>query len=1434
MYYKCITRKNHFERIASLLLEVKPNFKFDNIVNREECRQIAQLLRGTKYGYPSVIYAFINDNKEFRCFFLQNYTNLTINKRVDFSTEQLKLFLLKLGVNNVCLNYRNKNSIYKNLCNSFEFKNSLKNRLKIYRKWRTIKNNHGEVNNFNNADACTPKIDTMEHSSDICSVDNVDSQGEQLIEKVAESFEKTESVISNTSYVSSTPKNNVTPEKLSVPKDVLNLSSIGNATNILPKDSHNVSFLSNKTLCNRNCSIFEGSFNINDNVWNKIYENGKLNTKYYPYVIRNRINKYVNNTCLITFKYVKYSKKTCDIHIYGQCKHNNNKCKKFKISIVGRTADVYSTSLNYCHKIKLTHHVRGVEREIMKQKVLSMKPFNYKKHTLLESNEKLINITKNLQEIKSDTTIRKVRSEAIGELDRSKDDIMDLILMQNDHPEYIKEVSFPFNVKTYSLDQLQVLQSLATETDLPLIYFDATGGLVKKPVQTYCKRIYLYTAVVNIKKTNRIFPIFSMVSSMHDSNSIFKLLHDFRYFCEKHNSWPAFSGVVSDFSFANIHAICRAFNKCTLIEYLQQCYLLAQTSCNFQERNLIGVHLCCAHFVKMMCNDIDRFAKSNQQKHYFKDILASAILINNIKIFDVFVTNIYILLKSKQSDFLVQCALETLKNLCTEKAAPLERNIVTENESSEQYYTKTVDKSLYKSSPFYLHFKSKIESVHIISNGTIENAYFNEELFEIVFTKYLPYCPLWSALFLSVSPVSNACVENYFGQLKKLTLNSEKNLKCSQFLRKLRAEVLALKIENNLNISKIRLTKHEADDEKCSQEMWIKRSRKVESHFTARFIKSLKNSKKEIYLIYAEDDTDLQQCIYCGYGTSCEETSWVQCDRCLGWIHQKCDSSKGNKTTYSGEFVCKRCEVSLEVCSVETSVIGIYEECQSYLNKIQLSKTERIDLEIATRSQSKSLKWKEERRIRVTSSMFGRICKTQKSSSYDNILRSVTDIKDINAPSIAHGIRYENVALDQYIQSTGASYQVSGLCIDENFPFLAASPDGLIDRDGIIEIKCPFNARNIHPEHFHFDFLYEDKSLKTTHNYYYQIQGLLAITNRSWCDLVIYTFVGMKVIRILRSKTFWNKMLEKLKTFYLFYMLPEMLYPNNKLTLAERHWTIIEDLQFLNNGLVSNENYYKDIRGYVVTHTSTIQFSIKDILIDDFVTLNSRQWLSSFIIDHCLNIINHINGNLYQIISVGKSSAIFGDKVLEKAFKETFNITKNILIMPVHRNHHYIIVVINLANQTVIILDPLGLKADIEKLFMEKLRILMRILGMQNINFKLENKDHIRQTDSFNCGVYIIYYFEQFAKLSLLTDAVDINQYRTYLKLLLLKNSDDMKSKCLICSNNIDILVTLYFRCRTCKRLLHESCLRTQQEKDESVSIKDKTCNGICELCRIF
>lgn len=69
-----------------------------------------------------------------------------------------------------------------------------------------------------------------------------------------------------------------------------------------------------------------------------------------------------------------------------------------------------------------------------------------------------------------------------------------------------------------------------------------------------------------------------------------------------------------------------------------------------------------------------------------------------------------------------------------------------------------------------------------------------------------------------------------------------------------------------------------------------------------------------------------------------------------------------------------------------------------------------------------------------------------------------------------------------------------GLIDHPSIPMSAASPDGLVNDDGMLEIKCPNTAT-------HFDTLLTGKMPS---KYMPQVQWQMACANRIWCDFVSF------------------------------------------------------------------------------------------------------------------------------------------------------------------------------------------------------------------------------------------------------------------------------------------------------------------------------------------
>ena len=205
----------------------------------------------------------------------------------------------------------------------------------------------------------------------------------------------------------------------------------------------------------------------------------------------------------------------------------------------------------------------------------------------------------------------------------------------------------------------------------------------------------------------------------------------------------------------------------------------------------------------------------------------------------------------------------------------------------------------------------------------------------------------------------------------------------------------------------------------------------------------------------------------------------------------------------------------------------------NYVTKI--SEDQIKDIESSTVGQSKNPVWKSERCKRLQSSNFGRICKATDRTDFDKLANSLTVTTNLKTPAILHGQRYETVALSKYEKHFGGVPRKCGIFVSKTHPFIAASPDGIIDSEKIVEVKCPFviKDRLISPTTVPFLVEKEGKlALEESHIYHYQIQGQLFCTNSKYCDLVVYTLKDVKFISVKRDDIFINAMIEKLEQFY--------------------------------------------------------------------------------------------------------------------------------------------------------------------------------------------------------------------------------------------------------------------------------------------------------------
>lgn len=217
------------------------------------------------------------------------------------------------------------------------------------------------------------------------------------------------------------------------------------------------------------------------------------------------------------------------------------------------------------------------------------------------------------------------------------------------------------------------------------------------------------------------------------------------------------------------------------------------------------------------------------------------------------------------------------------------------------------------------------------------------------------------------------------------------------------------------------------------------------------------------------------------------------------------------------------------------------EKKEAFFKNLQLSEEECKKIEADTKEQRDSALWMHERRKRLTASFFGQICNKLPYTSCGNTIKDIL-YRHFDNSSMKYGRMHEKDAIESIKQSLNIQVNPSGLFINPNVPYLGATPDGLIDDDGIVEIKCPSSCSNLTPEDaikskkiifLKFDIKTNTIDINKRHKYFFQIQGQLQITNRSYCIFVLWTPLGTYTKKVQRDDNFWEKEMEnKLKTFF--------------------------------------------------------------------------------------------------------------------------------------------------------------------------------------------------------------------------------------------------------------------------------------------------------------
>lgn len=250
------------------------------------------------------------------------------------------------------------------------------------------------------------------------------------------------------------------------------------------------------------------------------------------------------------------------------------------------------------------------------------------------------------------------------------------------------------------------------------------------------------------------------------------------------------------------------------------------------------------------------------------------------------------------------------------------------------------------------------------------------------------------------------------------------------------------------------------------------------------------------------------------------------------------------------------------------SMLPVLEErAEALLANIMASKLMEID---GNKAQSQSEKWTSERWSRITASTCLEAHKVGKkvmknasnaaTSSKKFVSTYIWNINNSQRPQTAwmrYGLQSETAAVKKYETQTNHVVSSTGLWVNPKFPFIACSPDGLVGEDGLLEIK---SLKIFHDNTI--DKVIDDNGtivskdilnrqcfsihnrkcvLKKSHSYYFQIQCQLLVTERKYCDFVLYAKDDpVSIKRIYRDEQLSTDILSSLTTLWKRIIAPEV------------------------------------------------------------------------------------------------------------------------------------------------------------------------------------------------------------------------------------------------------------------------------------------------------
>ncbi len=538
---------------------------------------------------------------------------------------------------------------------------------------------------------------------------------------------------------------------------------------------------------------------MSDQLFDIVFENKRITKEFYNRKdsIAIEINELFSG-CVIYIDKINQAKSYFVIRAY--CAHTN--CRKYYLRAYYtnlKTFEISVSSPNIIHLQPLTRQVRRYERQKKQEKLLKDFAVSVRENDVIATNKGVIKLG-NFQGVASIEVYDKIRQEALSQQDKDIDDLEDVIKMQTTdrNTNFISEVLDRKNPGVYirSKSQHDILHKLHIKREIdgtPIVLrMDASGGIARD-IDNH-KILYHALAVntsIDLDKSSTSLPLTEQYNCRNTSKDIAKWLFDFELgHSEYYEDHPVLADyIVSDFSYANFHAVLKAFNGITLANYLNLAYSwLHEIKFPTQFYHLVKIKMCYTHLMKTFAEMLRRLygkpSKIKQHKHcrVIMEILGSIIKAEDYEIVLKLWKQLVILMNTEFVNEDVKIALVKVAKILipidwTTEEFEADSSIVDIEELPEN------ESTLYKNNLFYIEFERHTHRDYFQNNSDTKNVYYNPTFLNKFLKRFVPLIPCWTNILwkssMKPSVASNPMLLNLQDQHPQNETNISSSILCT-------------------------------------------------------------------------------------------------------------------------------------------------------------------------------------------------------------------------------------------------------------------------------------------------------------------------------------------------------------------------------------------------------------------------------------------------------------------------------------------------------------------------------------------------------------------------------------------------------------------------------------------------------------------------------